>query len=460
MNKDYINTEKSDKERAFWARYAEKLNENRISGHNAEWHVIRAQEFVYGLDGLKLNDVDSTYLDSYLSELGRKEDWLDWQVRQAISALCILFVEMTRLDWPKAYDWKGRMAACQDLEPMHPTLARDLPARLPQEAEAEFAEPNEEALGKVQRLREVVRVRGMSIRTEQTYEDWVLRFVSFCGGGFPDDPLKVRDFLEYLALVRQVAPATQAQALNALVFMYGQVLEEEMGDLGSYRRPARKKRLPVVLSKKEVDALLQQLSGRHALMATLLYGAGMRLMECVRLRVQHVDFDNHYITVVDGKGGKDRRVPLPQRVVEPLRSHLVEMERQHVEDLRAGYGAVYLPAALGRKSPNACREWKWQYVFASSRISTDPRTGMRRRHHVHENNLQKVVKEAAGTAGIDKRVTCHTLRHSFATHLLEGGSDIRTVQELLGHSDVSTTMIYTHVMNRPGLSVRSPLDLL
>ncbi len=460
MNKECDKKYKTKKECEFWTGYAEKLNEKGILGHNAEWHVIRAQEFVYGLEGLKLYDVNSAYLDSYISELGRKPEWVSWQVRQVISALRILFVEMTRLDWPRSFDWKGRMAGCQDLAPTHATLARDIPTRPLQEANIKFAEPTEEALQKVQRLREVMRVRGMSIRTEQTYEEWVLRFVSFCGGGFPDDPLKVRDFLEYLALVRLVAPATQAQALNALVFMYGQVLEEDMGDLGSYRRPARRKRLPVVLSRMEVDALLKQLSGRQALMATLLYGAGLRLMECIRLRVQHIDFDNHYITVVDGKGGKDRRVPLPQRVVEPLRAHLVEMERQHVEDLRAGFGAVYLPESLRRKSPNACREWKWQYVFASSRISTDPRTDMKRRHHIHENSLQKAVKAAAEKAGIEKRVTCHTLRHSFATHLLEGGADIRTVQELLGHSDVSTTMIYTHVMNRPGVSVRSPLDLL
>jgi integron integrase len=234
----------------------------------------------------------------------------------------------------------------------------------------------------------------------------------------------------------------------------------ELGDLGSYRRPVRKQRLPVVLSRPETESLLKELTGRNALMASLLYGAGMRLMECVRLRVKDIDFGNGYITVVDGKGGKDRRVPLPERIIPDLQTHLEKMKQQHDADLKAGFGEVFLPEGVARKYPQAGREWIWQYVFPAARISTDPRSGVQRRHHINENGLQKAIKEATLKAGIPKRVTCHTLRHSFATHLLAGGADIRTVQELLGHADVSTTMIYTHVLNRPGLAGRSPLDTL
>ncbi len=460
MLKTYMKRKMSDKESAFWARYAEILHKQGVGGHNAEWYVRRAQQFVYGLDGRKLADVDSVYLDLYLDELGRNSELKDWQVSQATSALRILLVEMTKLNWPKGYDWEGRLTACADLKTEHPTLAREAPLNPELPVLQELCALSVETQQQLKRIKEVIRVRGMSIRTEQTYVEWAKRFAIYCGGSFPQEPLKVRDFLEYLALRRKVAPSTQAQALNALVFLFGQVLEVDLGDLGAYRRPVRKRRLPVVLSRGETDALLKELQGRNALMASLLYGGGMRLMECVRLRVKDVDFDNGYITVIDGKGGKDRRVPLPERLVPDLQAHLEQMKQQHTVDLKAGYGEVFIPESLSRKYPKACREWIWQYVFPATRISTDPRSGKQRRHHINENGLQKAVKAATAKAGISKRVTCHTLRHSFATHLLAGGADIRTVQELLGHANVSTTMIYTHVLNRPGLAGRSPLDTL
>ena len=460
MNGDDLKRKMSPKELDFWARYAEKLMEMGIKSPYSGWYVARAQEFVYQLNGRKLKAVDSAYLDRYFAELGRKAELQDWQLLQTVCAVEILMCEMTGLSWCRSYDWFGQKMACREIGEAHPTRARDVAPDIDFGGRSEHAELGKEALQTLERIKALTRTRGMSIRTEQTYVEWAQRFASFCDGRFPVTGEDIPVYMEYLALVRRVAPSTQAQALNALVFVYGQVLEIELGDFGNYRRPARKQRFPEVLSRSEVAALLGAMTGRQAIMAGLLYGAGLRLMECIRLRVKDIDFDNHYITVVEGKGGKDRRVPLPDQLVPKLREHLSEVRRIYEADLTAGLAGVYLPEGISRKVPNAGKEWAWQYVFPSTRISEDPRTGIRRRHHIHENNLQKAVKKSAAEVGISKRVGCHTLRHSFATHLLEGGADIRTVQELLGHSDVSTTMIYTHVMNRPGLTVRSPLDLL
>ncbi len=263
-----------------------------------------------------------------------------------------------------------------------------------------------------------------------------------------------------LAVRRNVSASTQSLALTSLVFFFSEVVGRPLGDMG-FARAKRPRRLPVVLTKNEVRQLLSQMTGVYALMAGLMYGTGMRLMECVRLRVKDIDFDYGTITVRDGKGSKDRIVPLPKRYEAELKSHLETIKSLHASDVAQGHGEVYLPNALAVKYPNAAREWGWQYVFPASRLSVDPRTGAVRRHHLHETSLQKAIKQAAKKSAIAKQVNSHALRHSFATHLLEAGSDIRTVQELLGHADVSTTMIYTHVMNRPGLPpVESPADLL
>ena len=310
------------------------------------------------------------------------------------------------------------------------------------------------------RLRTAMRTRHYSLRTERAYEHWIRRFVTFHRPNAPRElgPEAVKEYLEYLAEERQVSASTQNQALNALVFLYEQVLEEPLGTIGEFTRAKRPKRLPVVLNREEVNRLLDALTGTSRLMAGLLYGSGLRLMECVRLRVKDVDFAQHQIVVRDGKGQKDRVTMLPQRFQPPLREHLARVKEQHAHDLTRGFGAVYLWPALERKYPGAPRAWIWQYVFPSSRLSVDPRSGKVRRHHVHENALQRAVTQAAFKVGLTKPVSCHVLRHSFATHLLEGGYDIRTVQELLGHADVSTTMIYTHVLNKPGMAVRSPAD--
>ena len=309
-------------------------------------------------------------------------------------------------------------------------------------------------------VRDAIRLRHYSLRTEQSYVQWIRRFIYFHGKRHPRDmgAEEVTAFLNDLVRSRDVAAATQNQALSALLFLYREVLGVKLPWLDGMQRAKRPVRVPTVLSVAEVTALLKAMTGTKWLMAALLYGAGLRLRECLTLRVKDVDFDYRQIVVRHGKGAKDRRTLLPGMVMEPLRAHLAHAKALHERDLAAGFGEAELPNALEIKYPNAGRQWGWQYVFPSHRFSTDPRSGVIRRHHVYENYVIRGVKEATRSARIHKHVSCHTLRHSFATHLLENGYDIRTVQELLGHASVETTMIYTHVMNKGGRGVRSPLD--
>jgi len=309
-------------------------------------------------------------------------------------------------------------------------------------------------------VRDAIRLKHYSIRTEKAYVSWIKRYILFHTKRHPNEmgSAEIEAFLTYLAVDQHVAASTQNQALSALLFLYREVLRKELDLSINSVRAKKPKRLPTVLTKEEVRKVIGHLSGTHRLMVSLLYGSGLRLMECVRLRVKDIDFAQRQIIVRDGKGMEDRVTMLPESLIAPLQEHLQRVKRLHEEDLARGYGSVYLPFALERQYPNADREWICQYVFPSGRLSKDPRTGIMRRHHVHESGLQKAVRKAASSAGINKRVTCHTFRHSFATHLLEAGYDIRPVQELLGHKDVKTTMIYTHVLNRGGLAVRSPLD--
>jgi integron integrase len=309
-------------------------------------------------------------------------------------------------------------------------------------------------------MRHVIRLKHMSIRTEEAYVSWAKRFILFHDKRHPAEmgAEEIRTFLTYLAVQKQVAASTQNGALNALVFLYRHVLKQPFPELGEIERAKRPRRVPTVFTMEEVTAVLGQLTGMHRLMASLLYGAGLRLMECVRLRVKDVDCTYRQVTIRDGKGQQDRVTVLPQSVDAALQRHLAKVKLLHDEDLAEGYGEVYLPYALDRKYPKAGTSWIWQYTFPAARRSIDPRSGVERRHHVSEAILQRAVKNAIHRAGIQKRGSCHTLRHSFATHLLENGYDIRTVQELLGHKDVSTTMVYTHVLQRGGKGVRSPLD--
>lgn len=309
-------------------------------------------------------------------------------------------------------------------------------------------------------VRDAMRRKHYSLRTEASYIHWIKRLIYFHGKRHPRElgEAEITAFLNHLARDRRVAASTQNQALSAILLLYKEVLGRQLAWLDALERPKRPVRLPVVLTETETKALLAQLEGTKWLMASLLYGAGLRLMECLRLRVKDIDFEYRQILVRDGKGAKDRVTMLPDALVEPLRSHLVHAKALHIRDLAEGYGEVHLPFALARKYPNAGREWGWQYVFPSRKLSADPADGVIRRHHLNPDVLQRAVKEAVYRAGITKPASCHTLRHAFATHLLQNGYDIRTVQELLGHKEVSTTMIYTHVLNKGGRGVKSPLD--
>ena len=310
------------------------------------------------------------------------------------------------------------------------------------------------------RVRDKIRLKHYSIRTEQAYTDWVKRFILFHQKRHPLEmgAAEVEQFSTHLAVKSKVAASTQNQAKSALLFLYREVLEIELPWLDNVAQAKDGKRLPVVLTAQESMRLLDGMEGTSGLIARLLYGTGMRVMEGVRLRVKDVEFIRRELIVREGKGNKDRVTMLPQSLIEPLQQHLKRVKALHEKDLTAGFGDVYLPFALSRKYPTAGREWHWQYVFPAAKRSIDPRSGVERRHHVTDQAVQRAVRQAAHDANINKPVTPHTLRHSFATHLLQAGYDIRTVQELLGHKDVQTTMIYTHVLNRGGRGVVSPLD--
>ncbi len=315
----------------------------------------------------------------------------------------------------------------------------------------------------MEQVRQVLRYHHYAYRTEQTYCQWIVRFIRYFDAKIhPKDMGKeeVEAFLSHLATELRVAAATQRQALNAIVFLYDRVLDQPVGESLEHIRAQRLRRPPVVMSKAEVQKVLAHMTGTHLLMAQLLYGAGLRLMESVRLRVQDLDFARNLIYLRDAKGGKDRTTVFPDSLMADLKTHLGKVKQLHEQDLAAGYGSAYLPNALEKKYPHAAKEFIWQYVFPSRKLSTDPRSGEVRRHHVLESGLQKAVKTAVKRAGLTKKVGCHTFRHSFATHLLENGVNIRVVQELMGHADVKTTEIYTHVMARDIDAVASPLDSL
>jgi integron integrase len=322
---------------------------------------------------------------------------------------------------------------------------------------AESAKPKPRLFDEV---RAVARMRHLSLRTEQAYVSWIKRYIFFHQKRHPREmgEAEIRAFISHLAVDKDIAASTQTVALSALLFLYRDVLKQELPYVANIERAQKPKRLPLVFTREEVKRILANLDGTHWLIAGLLYGSGVRLMECLRLRVKDIDFTYAQITIRDGKGEKDRVTMFPESLKERVRHHLEKVRLLHQDDLNADYGEVYLPYALARKYPHAPKEWGWQYVFPAPNRSIDPRSGKERRHHLSERAVQKAVRSAIRRAHISKNASCHTFRHSFATHLLEKGYDIRTVQELLGHADVRTTMIYTHVLNRGGRGVRSPMD--
>ena len=448
----------------FWRNYLSILENHSIPKHSRPWYRNHVQMYIDAHKDLRLADHLPENVDRYLNAKGRLSDLEEWQFRQIADALRLLFCELIHPRWALEYDWFQWRAFARDLEPDHPSLMRDANA-------VDFVAPSSNPM--ICRFRsnypqihlafvKTIRVRHMAVRTEKTYEQWVCRFMQFHHWPAIEslENSHIKGYLEHLAVNRKVSVSTQKLALNALIFLFREVLGKETQAIGVYTRASAERRLPTVLSQEEVKRMLAIMEGRSRLMASLMYGTGMRLMECVRLRVQDIDFDYQQITVRLGKGGKDRVVPLPEKLIPKLAAHLAEIKSIHQEDLKAGFGEALLPPALCRKLNGAQKEWTWQFIFPATRLSTDPRSGKTRRHHIHETSLQKAIRNSAKAAGIHKRVTSHTMRHCFATHLLESGKDIRLVQELLGHADVSTTMIYTHVIKKGGLAVQSPFDAL
>jgi integron integrase len=455
---------------SFWDKYLTQILAQGAKPSTARWYVLRTEEYLRTTSHQDIEQHQSSDVLAYLEHIGRKGELEDWQFRQIIHALEVLFSDVTKTPWAKTFDWNYWYASARKITPNHATIARESNTRISSPGKSptktgtskEFALLRETHAVVLTQLVTEIRRRAYSIRTEQVYEQWVLRFLRF------NKPYQAHDlgadevarFLKYLAVERHVASSTQNQALSALVFFYTEVLAIPLSNIKDFTRAKRPSRLPVVLTRSQIAALLLCTSGIQSVMVRLIYGTGMRLMKCVRLRVKDIDFQYHQIIIRDAKGSKDRIVPLPETLISELQKHLEKVKTVHDKDLADGFGSVFLPDALARKYTNAPREWIWQYAFPSGRLSVDPRSGNTRRHHLHENTLQKSIKQATRQAGIDKKVTSHTLRHSFATHLIEAGYDIRTVQELPGHADVSTTMIYTQVLNRGGKGVKSPLDVL
>ena len=385
----------------------------------------------------QLENINAERVSQYLDSLDADEKIADWQVKQAADAV-ILYVEkylkksLQQVTSPakdsreKSIDPKGSLQWKQTLE------------------EAKNA----------------IRLRHFSLSTEKTYLGWIARFKTFLKDRDPQrlEANDMKNYLTHLALHGRVSASTQNQAFNALLFLYRHILHKEVDDLTSVVRAKRKINLPTVLSRDEAKSLLSYLNGVYLLMGQLMYGCGLRLMECLRLRIKDIDFENNLLMVRSGKGEKDRALMIPEKIREELMKHVASVKEIHDQDMKMGYGEVSLPDALEKKYPNAPKEWGWQWLFPAEKLSVDPRTGKVMRWHIHPSAIQRAVKEAVLKANLPKMASCHTLRHSFATHLLEAGHNIRTIQELLGHKHVNTTMIYTHVIRKKPSDIRSPLD--
>ncbi len=429
----------ADNINAFWSEYNDTLNKLGIPVEKGKFYVVWGKRFQRFLNGVPLEQASSQMVNAYLSELEKENDIKNWQVDQARHSLIILYKNVLKINlYQSGFRQKVKFKDSVD----NPNELKKFHGKL------------------IDLVISEIRVRHFSIRTEEAYVGWIERFLSF--NGFKDpislDSSYIAKYLDFLATNRNVSSSTQNQALNAIVFLYTQVLKKDPGDFSGFARAKKPVIVPTVLTKSEINNLIDNLDDVYKLMAGIMWGSGLRVMECVRLRIKDIDFEAGQIIVRDGKGAKDRVTMLPQSYVEPMMNQLKSTRLIFDDDKRHDAAGVYLWPAFERKNPSAGKEWIWQYVFPSQRLSVDPHTRQIRRHHLDPNVLQRRIKEAAFNAGITKRVSCHTLRHSFATQMLLNGADIRTVQELLGHSDVSTTMIYTHVLNRPGVVAKSPAD--
>lgn len=385
----------------------------------------------------QLENINTASISQYLDSLEADEKIADWQVKEAADAV-ILYVE------------KYLKKPLQQVSP----LAKDSSeTSINPKGAVQWKQTLEEA-------KNAIRLRHFSLSTEKTYLGWIARFKTFLKDRDPNslEANDMKNYLTHLARFARVSASTQNQAFNALLFLYRNILNKEVDDLTSVPRAKRKVNLPTVLSRDEVRSLLSNLDGVYLLMAQLMYGCGLRLMECLRLRIKDVDLGNDLLMVRSGKGEKDRALMIPEKIKEELSKHIVSVKEVHEQDLKMGYGEVFLPDALEKKYPNAPRERGWQWVFPAEKLSVDPQSGKVMRWHIHPSAIQRAVKEAVMKANLPKRASCHTLRHSFATHLLEAGHNIRTIQELLGHKHVNTTMIYTHVLRKKPSEIRSPLD--
>jgi integron integrase len=443
----------TDNKENIWRKLQNLLEKQNFNPNAIPWMIKWAQTFVRELGDKTIEEAGPEDVRKFIDKLHHRHSVKPFQIKQANQVLMILFCELLKTDWAKKWpvqlgEPEGKIQHQNNTSQSYRKFPVSLENCRKQHAEI------------FNKMTNAIRTRHYSIRTEKSYQDWVARFFAFHQPIAPDklSSQHVEQFLEFLAVERQVAASTQNQALNALAFLMKNVLKIDIVDQLSFSRAKRPARLPIVLSKEQVKALLARLQDIYALLAGLVYGTGMRLMECLRLRVKDIDFSKNTILVREGKGAKDRVTPLPKKYRKELEQQLEHAQNLHQKDLANGLGEALIPDALSRKYPTASREWGWQFAFPSNRLSVDPGTKKVRRHHIHENSLQKAVKKAAKEAGLASGVSVHTLRHSFATHLLESGYDIRTVQELLGHSDVSTTMIYTHVLNRPEIKIKSPAD--
>jgi len=474
-NHDQQNIE--ERKRKFWERFAEFLLNHPIAPKARPWYLTHAQSFVEDC-GVPLRQIDRDWLDRYFTDLGRQQTSPGWQMTQQVHSISILFRHFVKPEWSEAYPWEERMDAFQELETDHISYARreSLTPEAMGLAEVIAKTPlSSQDKAHIEKLKRVMRTDGKAARTEESYCEWVMRWMRFriwhqrqekgsstlAMGKEPDAVNEsFRLFLEHLAVDRGVAKSTQNQALNALVYYARHVLNIDPSEIGDFLRATAPKRLPVVLTKAETLRLLDHLKDRHRLIAELLYGSGLRLMECIRLRLKDVDLEQQLLTVFQGKGDKDRVVPIATSCMPRLEKAVALSRDLWEKDREASLPGVAMPSAgLERKYPNAGKRLEWRWLLPSLKLSTDPATGVIRRHHLHESGIQRAILKAVPKADIMKRVNCHTLRHSFATHLLKTGCDIRTIQELLGHADIRTTMIYTHIIGRQGVGASSPLDL-